>query len=117
MIPIVKIIKSIKVDNELLDPEEAKTVLEMVKRSLLAVDQGWRSCSERPYRSVRCLIGYSDGEIITGQYIHNSDFDRGGFFTSMKEFEPNNIGEPEFWMPVPQLPKVKREQPREACHA
>ena len=35
---------------------------------------------------------------------------RHGFFTSMKEFESDNIGEPEYWMPLPELPRKKRSE-------
>ena len=107
MLNIVKILKSIKLDSELLTPEEAKEAARMIKTNLLKKDQRWMSCeNERPYRTMLCLIGYSDGEVHTGKYVHNSDFDRGGFFTSMKEFDLESIGEPVYWMPIPELPII-----------
>ena len=102
-----KIIQAIKIDKELLtliEVEEAKRIINNIKST------AWESCETRPYLSMPCLIGYSDGEIITGRYVHNSDFDRAGFFTSMKEFDPNNTGAPEYWMPLPRLPGKKRSE-------
>lgn len=107
MLNIEKIICAIKLDKELLTPEEQKEAMTFIKGIKF---YEWKSCDTRPYMSTLCLIGYSDGEIITGQYVHNSDFDRGGFFTSMKEFDPNNFGEPEYWIPLPQIPWKKRSK-------
>lgn len=107
MLNIDKIIGAIKLDKELLTPEEQKEAMAFIKSIKF---NKWESCDTRPYMTTLCLIGYSDGEIITGQYVHNSDFDRGGFFTSMKEFDPNNFGEPEYWMPLPELPRKKRSE-------
>ena len=107
MLNIDKIVSAIKLDKELLTPEEQKEAMAFIKSIKF---YKWESCETRPYMTTLCLIGYSDGEIITGQYVHNSDFDRGGFFTSMKEFDPNNFGEPEYWMPLPQIPRKKRSE-------
>ena len=107
MLNIDKIIGAIKLDKELLTPEEQNEAMAFNKSIKF---YKWESCDTRPYMTTLCLIGYSDGEIITGQYVHNSDFDRGGFFTSMKEFDPNNFGEPEYWMPLPQIPRKKRSE-------
>ena len=107
MLNIDKIVSAIKLDKELLTPEEQKEAMVFIKSIKF---NKWESCDTRPYMTTLCLIGYSDGEIITGQYVHNSDFDRGGFFTSMKEFDPNNFGEPKYWMPLPQIPWKKRSE-------
>lgn len=106
MLNIVKVLKAIKLDCELLKPEEMEEAAKLVKGALIRKESRWMPCSERPYRSIKCLIAYSDGEVESGRYIHNSDFDRGGFFTSMKEFDLESIGEPIYWMPIPELPKV-----------
>lgn len=102
-----RIMSAIKIDKDLLTQMEIEEAMKIIKNFKW---MEWKSCDNRPYKSIPCLIAYSDGEIVTGQYVHNSDFDRGGFFTSMKEFELNNIGEPAFWMPTPQLPKKKRSE-------
>ena len=107
MLNIDKIIGAIKLDKELLTPEEQKEAMAFIKNIKF---YKWKSCDERPYKTTNCLIAYSDGEIITGQYFYKIDFDRCGFFTSMKEFDPNNIGEPEYWMPLPELPRKKRSE-------
>lgn len=105
MLNIHKIVSAIKLDKELLTPEEQKEAMAFIKSIKF---YKWESCDTRPYMSMPCLIAYSDREIITGQYVYNSSFDRCGFFTSMKEFDPNNIGEPEYWMPLPELHLKKK---------
>ena len=107
MLNIDKIIGAIKLDKELLTPEEQKEAMAFIKSIKF---YKWESCDTRPYMSMPCLISYSDGEIVTGEYVYNASFDRHGFFTSMKEFESDNIGEPEYWMPLPELPRKKRSE-------
>ncbi len=107
MLTVDKITRSIKIDKELLNQMEIEEAMKIIKNIKSAA---WESCGNRPRMSMPCLIGYSDGEVISGRYIHNPDFDRGGFFTSMKEFDPNNFGEPEYWMPLPQIPWKKRSK-------
>lgn len=87
-----------------------KKLLSQIGTEKAMRDTRWESCEIRPYCSIKCLIAYSDGEIITGKYVHNSDFDKGGFFTSMKEFDLDNTGNPEYWMPLPKLPRKKRSE-------
>ena len=107
MLSFLDVIKAIKIDKELMPPAEAEKALKMVQAKLIRQDdRGWKSCDTQPYRSLKCLIAYSDGDVISGQYVHNSDFDRGGFFTSMKEFDLDSTGKPVFWMPIPDAPKI-----------
>jgi len=107
MLTADKITSSIKIDKELLNQMEIEEVMRIIKNIKSAA---WESCDNRPCMSMPCLIGYSDGEIISGRYIHNPDFDRGGFFTSRKEFESDNIAEPEYWMRLPRLPINKKSE-------
>jgi len=104
MLEFDRVLKAIKLDTELLSPKEALEVTNWIKKHLLRYR--WQSCDERPYQTMRCLIAYSDGDVQSGTYQHNSDFDRGGFFTSMKEFDISSAAEALFWMPIPELPKV-----------
>ena len=64
----------------------------------------WRACSDRPQKTTSCLIFYQDGTIISGKYHHDPEFDHGGFFSSMKEFDKEFPSTPEFWMPMPRSP-------------
>ena len=106
MVDFLRLLKAIKLDGELLTPEEMAEASKIVKGALVKREIKWMPCNERPYRSMKCLIAYSDGEVEAGRYVHNSDFDHGGFFTCMREFDLDNTAEPLYWMPVPELPRI-----------
>ena len=50
-----------------------------------------------------CLIGYSGRRNSHREYVHNSSFRPARFFTSNEGVSSDNIGEPEYWMPLPQI--------------
>jgi len=102
-----RIMSAIKIDKDLLTQIEIEEAMKIIKNLESAT---WKSCDNRPYKSMPCLIGYSDGEICLGNYFHNSDSDQGGLFTSFKDCDINNTGNPEYWMPTPKLPIKKKTE-------
>lgn len=102
-----RIMSAIKIDKDLLtqtEIEEATKIIENLKW------MAWKSCDNRPYKSMSCLIGYSDGEVHTGIYCYDGDLPQCGFFSSIKDFDIDSTGTPEYWMPTPKLPIKKKSE-------